>query len=352
MKKKPIQEMRSFNRWYTDVIGLLNRHLLDSNYNLSEARLIYELHKAGTIQASQIMEEMHIDKSYLSRMLKRLEKEKVVARKQSREDGRAVLLSLTEKGQRDFVTLNNASDEQIGSLVGHLNEEQREALVDHMEAIRRLMGQPAETGGVTIRTSVTIPTPVTIQTPVTIRTQLEPGDLGYIAYLHGRIYDKENQYGLGFESYVLDGLGEFGSHYDPEKDRVWVCEHGREMVGCVVGVHREEKESAHIRDTSVHIRDTSVHSRASSVRIRALQLRYFILLPEYRGTGLGKRLMELFMEYVRDHGYEKAYLWTTNEQHAAISLYTRYGFRLTEEKESMAFDKPLRERKYEYSTVI
>ena len=299
MKKKPIQDMRAFNRWYTDVIGLLNRHLLDSNYSLSEARLIYELHTAGAIQASQVMGLMHIDKSYLSRMLKRLEKEKLVVRKPSREDGRAVLLSLTDKGQREFVALNGASDEQISSLVGHLNEEQREELVGHMDAIRRLLdGQAKE---------------------VTIRTQLEPGDLGYIAYLHGRIYDKENQYGLGFESYVLEGLGEFGTQYDPEKDRVWVCEHGREKVGFLVGVHRGE----------------------------ALQLRYFILLPEYRGMGLGKRLMDLFMEYVRERGYSRAYLWTTNEQHAAISLYTRYGFRLTEEKQSMAFDKPLIERKYE-----
>src|SRR6185437_3967904 len=99
MKKKSIQDMRAFNRWYTDVIGLLNRHLLDSNYNLSEARLLYELHKAGTLQASQVMGLMHIDKSYLSRMLKRLEKERLVSRKQSREDGRAAMLSLTEKGQ-------------------------------------------------------------------------------------------------------------------------------------------------------------------------------------------------------------------------------------------------------------
>src|ERR1700743_1353495 len=117
MKKKPIEEMRSFNRWYTDVIGLLNQHLLDSNYNLSEARLIYELHAAGTIQASQIMEAMHIDKSYLSRMLKRLEKEKLVSRKQSREDGRAVLLSLTDKGRSAFALLNGASDEQVKYLV-------------------------------------------------------------------------------------------------------------------------------------------------------------------------------------------------------------------------------------------
>src|ERR1700759_1292911 len=103
MKKKPIQDMRAFNRWYTDVIGLLNRHLLDSNYNLSEARLIYELHAAGSIQASEVMETMHIDKSYLSRILKRLEKDKLVARKKSREDGRAALLSWTAKGQREFV---------------------------------------------------------------------------------------------------------------------------------------------------------------------------------------------------------------------------------------------------------
>jgi len=268
--------------------------------------LIYELHEAGSIQASQLMGLMHIDKSYLSRTLKRLEKEKVVARKQSREDGRAVLLSLTEKGQREFVGLNGASDEQIGSLVEHLNEEQREKLVGHMGAIKQLLDEPAgELPDEPMAGSVTI------------RTRLEPGDLGYIAYLHGRIYDQENQFGLGFESYVLEGLGEFGARYDPGKDRVWVCEHGREKIGFLVGVHRGE----------------------------SLQLRYFILLPEYRGMGLGRRLMDLFMEYVRDRGYRTAYLWTTNEQHAAITLYTRYGFRLTEEKESMAFDKPLVEKK-------
>ena len=139
MKKKPIQEVRAFNRWYTDIVGLLNQHLLDSAYSLAEARLIYEIHNAGSIQASQVMAIMHIDKSYLSRILQKLEKEKVVSRTKSPEDGRAVLLTLTEKGAREFAVLNRASDAQIGELLQPLNEAQREELVGHMKAITNLL---------------------------------------------------------------------------------------------------------------------------------------------------------------------------------------------------------------------
>jgi peptidyl-dipeptidase Dcp len=78
-----------------------------------------------------------------------------------------------------------------------------------------------------------------------------------------------------------------------------------------------------------------------------LQLRYFILLPEYRGIGLGKTLMDEFMAWMKFRGLKKSYLWTTNEQHTATSLYKRYGYRLTEEKPSDAFDKRLTEQRYD-----
>ncbi|HEY9195326.1 MAG TPA: GNAT family N-acetyltransferase [Mucilaginibacter sp.] len=148
---------------------------------------------------------------------------------------------------------------------------------------------------------------------------LNPGDLGYIAYLHGDIYARECGYGLNFESYVLQGLGEFARQYDAVKDRVWICEHERQIIGVLIGVRREN----------------------------GVQLRYFIFRPEYRGIGLGKKLIDAFIAYMKDAGVDKAYLWTTNEQHAAISLYTRYGFRLTEEKLSGNFDKEVTERRYD-----
>jgi peptidyl-dipeptidase Dcp len=77
------------------------------------------------------------------------------------------------------------------------------------------------------------------------------------------------------------------------------------------------------------------------------QLRYFMILPGYQGIGLGKRLMELFMEFLRQGGYRSAYLWTVDELPVAAALYRRHGFRLTEEKPSTAYGRPLREQRYD-----
>lgn len=154
---------------------------------------------------------------------------------------------------------------------------------------------------------------------IEIRTVLQPGDLGYIAHLHGDIYARECGYGLNFESYVLQGLSEFARQYDAAKDRVWICEHNQQIIGVLIGVYRG-------------------HS---------LQLRYFIFKPGYRGLGLGKKLMKDFINHMKSSGINEAYLWTTHEQHAAISLYTRYGFQLTEEKLSHGFDKEVVERRYD-----
>ena len=155
---------------------------------------------------------------------------------------------------------------------------------------------------------------------INIRTELRPGDIGYVTYLHGILYKREYDYGIEFESYVAAGLYEFYQHYQPARNRVWVCEHAGRMIGFLLLMDRG----------------------------RAAQLRYFLILPEYRGIGLGKKLMELYMEFFYQCGYKSSYLWTTHELDTAASLYQRHGFKLTEEKESTAFGKPLFERKYEF----
>lgn len=155
---------------------------------------------------------------------------------------------------------------------------------------------------------------------IRIRTELKPGDLGDVIYRHGKIYSEEYDYGISFETYVAAGLAEFYRLYDAERDCVWICEDENKIVGFLVLMHRDQTTA---------------------------QLRYFYLEPECRGFGLGNKLIELFMDFLKEKGYAAVYLWTTSEQTAAASLYRRYGFKLTEEKESNAFGKLLTEQRYD-----
>jgi len=152
-----------------------------------------------------------------------------------------------------------------------------------------------------------------------IRTEPRPGDLGYVTYMHGALYHREYGYSLQFESYVAKGLCEFYEKYNPERSRIWACEHEDRMIGFLLLMDRGE----------------------------AAQLRYFLIEPEYRGIGLGRKLLDLYMDFLRERGYKESYLWTTHELGAAAFLYKRLGFTLTEEKESTAFGKPLMEQRYD-----
>jgi peptidyl-dipeptidase Dcp len=154
---------------------------------------------------------------------------------------------------------------------------------------------------------------------ISIRTELQPGDIGYVIYMHGDHYGREYGYGIPFEAYVAKGLCEFYDKYNPKRERVWVCEYNARMIGFLLLMDRG----------------------------KAAQLRYFLIRPEYRGIGLGSKLMNLYMDFLRECGYRASYLWTTHELGTAAFLYKRAGFKLTEEKESTAFGKALREQRYD-----
>jgi peptidyl-dipeptidase Dcp len=154
---------------------------------------------------------------------------------------------------------------------------------------------------------------------ISIRTELRPGDIGYVIYMHGNLYQREYGYGIPFETYVARGLCEFYDKYNPERNRVWVCEHQERMIGFLLLMDRG----------------------------RAAQLRYFLIQPEYRGIGLGSKLMSLYMDFLQECGYRESYLWTTHELGTAAFLYKGAGFKLTEVKESTAFGKLLREQRYD-----
>lgn len=136
-----------------------------------------------------------------------------------------------------------------------------------------------------------------------IRTDIRPGDIGRVVELHGELYAREHGLDHTFEGYVAAGLGEFAAGFDEGKDRLWLAEEDGRLVGSVAIAGRMDGTA---------------------------QLRWFLVRPEARGSGLGGRLLHEAVDFCRGCGFRSVFLWTISELKAAAHLYRRAGFTLTE----------------------
>lgn len=141
MRKEQIQEIRDFNRFYTSVIGLLNNHLLETNYSLPEARVIYELYNRQPCTATEIISVIKIDKGYLSRLLRSFEKMGLLVKIQSEQDARATLISLTKKGEKEFTKINDASIKQVKDMMARSDEKEIQSVIHHMKELKRILSK-------------------------------------------------------------------------------------------------------------------------------------------------------------------------------------------------------------------
>jgi ribosomal protein S18 acetylase RimI-like enzyme len=164
-------------------------------------------------------------------------------------------------------------------------------------------------------------------TDVTIRHDLRPGDMGRVIAMHGVLYAEEYGFDHGFEAYVAETVAEFGGLARPGRDRLWVAEltcpeeRGGRLVGSIAILGREDGSA---------------------------QLRWFLVDPEARGRGLGRRLIDESLVFCRAAGYRSVYLWTVTGLDAAARLYRAAGFRKTETKPpTMLWGVTLSEERYD-----
>ena len=134
-----IDRMRDFNRFYTNIIGLLDQHLLNSPFSLTEGRVLYEICNTEDCSAKKIRERIMIDEGYLSRILNDFVKRGLIKKTRSSADRRLWTIIPTDKGKREFANLNENSNILVSQLIEKLSEEERENLLSKMEGIRALL---------------------------------------------------------------------------------------------------------------------------------------------------------------------------------------------------------------------
>jgi DNA-binding MarR family transcriptional regulator/GNAT superfamily N-acetyltransferase len=311
-----VAQVRAFNRFYTNVIGVLHGLYLDSPYTLTEGRVLFEIARRPAVDAvdvSWLRRELDIDAGYLSRVLSRFEADTLVTRHRSESDARRQEIRVTDAGRAAMADLDRRAAQQIGVL---LRGTDRGRLLDAMRVITEVLGRPKE--------SVT-PEPETPETPetparvVTLRP-FGPGDLGWVLQRHGTRYAAEFGWDASFEALVAGIVADYARGHDPARESAWIAEVNGERAGCVFCVAGDEGIA---------------------------KLRILLVHPSARGSGIGRRLVSSCMEFARGAGYSRMQLWTNDVLVAARGIYLRHGFALTAQAPHHSFGADLVGQTYE-----
>ena len=291
-----VQIIRGFNRFYTKQIGLLNRHVYRSSFSLAEVRVLYELAHRSQPTAAELGKELGLDAGYLSRILHRFQKQGLITRTASDNDGRRSFLSLSANGHKAFSALDRQSSEEISAILSPIADVDRNRLARAMREIQQLLeGRSAGEG------------------PYLLRAH-KPGDMGWVVYRHGALYSQEYGWDERFEALVAEIAAKFVQNFDSKRERCWIAEKDGEIIGSVFLV-KDSEETA--------------------------RLRLLLVEPKARGLGLGKRLVQECIDFARQAGYKKITLWTQSVLLAARRIYERAGFVRVHEEAHNEFGYPL-----------
>lgn len=141
---KTINEIRKFNRFYTVSMGFLDSGYLDTAYSIVETRILFEMKMHRSCIQSDIAKTLHIDKSYLSRIIKRFYKSGLIEKERSDEDKRATYITLTEKGNMETEKLIELTNNQIKVKISKLSSEECDELCDAINTVILILGKGEE----------------------------------------------------------------------------------------------------------------------------------------------------------------------------------------------------------------
>lgn len=292
-----IDQVRSFNRFYTREIGLLAEHLPQSELTLAEARVLYELAQSGEQTAADVVRTLGMDKAHVSRIVARFRNAGLLKTRVSPAHGKRTLLTLTAAGKRAFKRLNNGTESQIQALLAPLTADHRQRLARGLREIQHLLQAKASPAQ---------------------NVQFRPprvGDLAWITHRQAILYNQEYGWDWTYEGLVAQILGNFALHFDGTREDAWIAELEDQVVGSVFLMQTDDPGVA--------------------------KLRLLYVEPSVRGMGVGARLVRLCIDRARELEYRALTLWTNDVLVSARKIYEAAGFKLQEENHHHSFGKDL-----------
>jgi DNA-binding MarR family transcriptional regulator/GNAT superfamily N-acetyltransferase len=291
-----ITAVRAFNRFYTRKLGVLDQHLGQSPFSLSEARVLYELAHRDDLAAKEIGIELGLDPGYLSRIVQSFDEKGLITRRPLPADRRQYQLSLTAKGRQTFAKLNLSSQNEVAAMLAQLSAGDATRLTQAMATIEAVLD------------------PRRSQPAAFMLRSHRVGDMGWVISRQAAAYAADYNWDISYEALVAEICAQFIKNYDAAREHCWIAEVGGEPVGSIFLVKATD----------------------AIAKLRLLQVE-----KKARGLGVGRALVEQCIQGARERGYSKMTLWTQSILLAARGIYQNAGFKLVKEEKHHSFGADL-----------
>jgi DNA-binding MarR family transcriptional regulator/GNAT superfamily N-acetyltransferase len=277
MPSDQISRVRSFNRAVTQRVGALADHFLDRDRPLGEARLLFEIGRAGA-DVRDLRTRLDLDSAYVSRLLRALERQGLVAMGANTADGRVRTARLTKAGLDEWNELDRRSDDLAASLLAALTDRQREQLVSAMGEVERLLFASC------------------------VRIEIEDPSSPAAHHCLGRYFEElQARFESGFDAARSISAG--ADELRLPRGLFVVARAGADAVGCGA----LKKQSAQVGD-----------------------IKRMWVAEHARGLGLGARILAVLEREAVKLGLTVVRLETNRVLHEAQAMYRRRGYREVE----------------------
>tara|TARA_R110002110_G_scaffold132616_7_gene314384 strand:- start:43 stop:561 length:519 start_codon:yes stop_codon:yes gene_type:complete len=150
--------------------------------------------------------------------------------------------------------------------------------------------------------------------------RFDAADRDWLVAQHDVDYARDEGFDATFGVLVAEIIDSFLSDHDPACEAGWIAWQGDRRLGSIFCVR---------------------------LTPRTAKLRLFLLVPDARGLGLGRRMLGTCMGFAKQAGYVDMTLWTHESHRAAGALYAKTGWMLCGSKKVVSFGKPNVEQHWE-----
>ncbi len=276
------ETLRRFNRTYTQRIGALDESFLGLGLPLGAARLVFEIGSApsgrGGATVRELRDRLDLDSGYLSRLLRTLETRGLVDVRPDRSDRRRRWVTLTARGRSTRRRLDQRSEELAEALLAPLTERQRGRLVEALAAADLLVR------------AATVHLRDGDPTAPSAREAVEH----YVAEL-------DRRFPGGFDA--TDARADDAVAMAPGRGRFVIATSDGRPVAC----------------GGVQTIDTAAYGSVAEIKRMWVH-------PDWRGAGLGSRLLRHLEAVSAGLGHDRVVLDTNGTLGEAIAMYERAGY--------------------------